>query len=687
MQNDSKQIYDLNINYVTLGGMIRRRARDSKAHWNKEYDLDKIRSENKKLYTTEYVKKWLLDERYQEIFADNRLFVATRTLVSFINSRISEPEVIPGDGKDLSLQFSRDFEKVLLEEADDVNALAKVKLGCQDLLTGQRAGILKWVYNPKKKSLELQHLDPSSVIVGKRAKLHEELDFIQEHQKRTIGELLAQFPDKKDTIFKLFTIQKGVPSQLEREVDIDETWIFITDDNGDDKLGVAWSYQNTVFGAMADPCWNPNDKNVLDYPTMPYVFINFLNDGSGYIDHTSFIEQAQYSQKNYDKRGMTIEENLAYAGTGVPVFSKNAVKTETAAKIRFSPTQRLVLDVDDVRTGFTTWNGGNLPSGIFEDKIDLRDNVNNIYGTNSLVNGQEANSKTLGQDVLLRDQAQGRQQELVDCVEVAMARLYQLEAQFIYRYFDEEKYYNFLGENGQFEQVVLTQSKVRDNLGVRIRVKAGTSLPIDRAQKRQVAIELMKAKRIGTLRLYKELGIEKPDEAYHEFLQENLLPFAEMQKAETSTDSREAEQDLAVVIGGKVPEEREDIDQDYQNYLNEFLLTNKYHQLPEKSQARVSQFVAEVIAQAQRKALKMQTQQDVQDPNKMMPPVRAKLSMSGKDLQPDVIAQVVENMGYQPSVMTQAELAAGLVTPPSERMQMKPLNPKMSDTSAGGGSQ
>lgn len=676
MEYDSQQIYDLKVNYITLGGMIKRRASASQAHWNKEYDLEKVRKDNKELYTTEYVKKWLIDERYQEIFADNRLFVATRTLVSFISSRISEPEVIPADGKDLSLQFSRDYEKILLEEADEVNALAKVKLAVQDILSGQRVGVLKWVYNPKKKRLELHHLDPASVIIGKKAKLHEEPDFVQEKQKRSIGDLISLFPDKKDTIFRLFDIQKGVPSQLEREVDITENWIWLTDDNGEEKLGVAWGYQNTVFGAMSDPCWNPDGENLLDNPTVPYIFLNFLNDGSGYIDQTSFIEQAKYSQKNYDKRGMTIEENAAYAGTGVPVFGKGAITDETAARVRFSPTQRIMLDIEDVGKGFTTWKGGDMPAYVIEDKMDLRANVDNIYGTNSLVNGQEASSKTAAQDVMLRDQAQGRQQELVDCVEVGMARFYELEGQFIYRYFDEEKYYNFLGENGQFESIVLTQAKVRDNLGIRIRIKAGTSLPIDRAQKRQVAIQLMTAKRIGTLRLYKELGLEKPEDAYHEYLQENLLPFASMNEAEKSADSREAEADLAVVIGGKVPEEREDIDQDYITYLNEYLMTNKYHQLPQAAQARVSQFVAEVIAQAQRKALKLQTQGEVpQDPSKQMPPVRAKLSLSGKDLQPDVLAQVVEAIGYQPSVLTQAEMAAGIINPPSERMNMTPLNP------------
>lgn len=685
MEYDSKTILDLNVSPTTLAGMIKRRANDSQAHWNKLYDLDSIRERNNKLYTTEYIKKWIIDERYQELFADNRMFVAVRQVLSFVNSRVAEPEVIPSDGKDLSLLFANDFEQVLFQEADDVNSLAKVKLAVQDLLSGQRVGILKWVYNTKKGKLELAYIEPKSTIIGKKSKLYDELDFLQEKQTKTVGDLIKMFPDMRSTIFQLFGIQKGVPSQLEREVDITENWMFVTDANGEDKLSVSWQYQNTNFGAMVDPCWDPSGQNMIDEPMMPYIFFNFLNDGKGYIDQTSLIEQAQYSQMNYDKRSMTIEENAAYAGTGVPVFASGSIKEETLSQVRFSPTQRILLDSDDVNKGFTTWNSGQLPAYVFEDKVDLRNNVDNIFGVNNLTNGQETNNPTAQQDIMLRDQAEGRQQELVDAVEVSMARFYQLEAQFIYRYVagDTDKLYNFLGDDGQFESVMISNQKLRENFGIRINVKSGTSIPIDRAQRRAMVIALMKMDRFPTLAAYKELGVEKPDETYHQFLQEKLLPFSQLDSTSKSIESREAEQDLAIVIGGQVPEEREDIDDDYMEYLNEYLLTNKYHQLPADAQQRVSMFIADVIAQAQRKQLMLSTQQQIVKPQNSMPPIRPKISITGRDVQPDVLAQIVEASGYQPSALTPLEMAAGLVVPPQERMDMKTLNPAQQASQTG----
>jgi hypothetical protein len=47
-------------------------------------------------------------------------------------------------GNALNMQFAQDFEKILVEEADKQYGLDKVKLAFQDLLKGQRVGILKW---------------------------------------------------------------------------------------------------------------------------------------------------------------------------------------------------------------------------------------------------------------------------------------------------------------------------------------------------------------------------------------------------------------------------------------------------------------------------------------------------------------------------------------------------------------
>lgn len=674
---DTPLVFDLTLNDTTLAGMVKRRASEAKGKWEELYNLETVRKNNKNLADGKAASSKSRDERYQDIYSDNIIFKAKRTLLSFVAGRVTQPEVTPHDYTSLAYQFAKDFEKVLYQVADSAGAKAKIKLAYNDLFDGQRVGILKWTYNPAKKKLELIHCKPGSVIIGSRSGWLEEPDFVQHTQKRTVAKLLQQFPDKKDVINRLYGIDKGVPSQLEVEKEITENWMFVEDENTV-KLGVIFMAGDTLLGKMSDPNWVDGGENFIDEHMMPFIFFNHINDGTGWIDNTSFIEQAQFNQKQYDKRGETIAENAQYAGVGVPVFAGGAIKEETAAKVKFNPTQRIVLDADatNVTQAFTTWKADQLQAFVFEDKTKLETSIYDTFGTNLVQSGADTKTNTLGEAVLMRNQAEGRQQELIDGNDLAMDRLYLLEAQLIYRYYDEPQYFNILGDDGGFEQLVVSQKKIADNLKAKIGIKSGTNMPIDRSQKIAIAVQLMNAKQIGTLRLYKELGIEDPEQAYDEFMRQSLLPFADMSDADKQHDSREAQEDLDLVIGGKPPIEREDIDDDYIQFLTDYLLKQSYEMLPAAAQVRVSQFVAEVIAQAQRKSIKQQTQQPIApNPDSQMPPVRAKLSLSGKDLQPDVLAQAVQNLGMQPSALTPLEMQAGIMSPPMERVNQSALDP------------
>jgi hypothetical protein len=670
---DTPLVFDLTLNDTTLAGMVKRRAVEAEGQWEKLYKLKTIRENNKKLADGRAAALKYRDERYQDIYSDNIIFKAKRTLLAFVAGRITQPEVTPHDYTSLAYQFAQDFEKVLYQVADGANAKPKIKLAYNDLFDGQRVGILKWVYNPDKKKLELVHCNPSDVIIGSRSGWLEEPDFVQHKQKRTVAKLLQQFPDKKAEIYKLYGIDKGVPSQLEAEKDITENWIFV-EDNKTTKLAVIFMAQDVLLGKMSDPNWLEDGENFIDEHMVPFIFFNHTNDGKGWIDNTSFLEQAMYNQQQYDKRGEVISENANYAGIGVPVFGKGAIKEEAAAQVQFNPTQRIMLDVEDAGKGFTTWQAGQLQQFVFEDKTKLETSVYDTFGTNLVQSGADTNTNTLGEAVLMRNQAEGRQQELIDGNDAAMDRLYKIEAQMLYRYADEPLYFNTLGEDGRFEQLVISQKKIADNLKAKIGVKSGTNVPIDRAQRIAVAIQLMNAKRISTKRLYKELGIEDPEQAYKEYLSETLMPFADMNKADKEHDSREAQEDLDLVIGGRPPIQREDIDDDYIGYLTDYLLKQSYEMLPALTQQRVTQFVAGIIAQAQRKSIKQQTQQPVApNPDTQIPPVRP-TSFAGLDrLEPDVKAQVIQSMGYQPSALTPLEMQAGFVTAPSEKINEAPI--------------
>lgn len=604
-------IYFTEIDDAMFLNAIKRRREEAEGHWNEKENLKEVREENIRQYLGKYVEQQMVDERYQDIYNDNRQFTSIRTILPFLTARITAAEVTPANDKDLSLQFAEDFENILQRHTDKQMGRGKIRLAVQDVLKGQRVGILGWHYDALLNEVVLEYIDPKTVTIGKRSKQFEEPDYFGRDVEKTVYDLCRMFPDKDAEIKKLFGIQKGVPSQLDKVYKVKEEWMWL--DLGDRKeLVVGWSWQNYLFGKIKDPNWNSEGRNVTEAQMIPFVFFNFLGDGSGYIDETSFIEQAKYLQRNYNKRGQTIAENAKYGGTGVPIFAKGTISQKDVAKIRFSPIQRVLLNTTDMKKAFTVWQSTPLPNYIVEDKMDLRESIDNIWASNAVLRGQQTDNKTLGQDVLNRDQAEGRLTDPIDCIDDSMTRLYLILAQMMYRYFDEKKYFNYMGDDGRFVSLVVSQADIAKNLGIQINVRAGTSLPIDRAQKRASIMELLKLNKVSTLVAYKELNLfEDPEAAYKQFMLEQVDPTTALSDVEKQVFDREANQDLQMVIGGKQPEEREDISNEYAAYLNEWLLTDKYmllQQAKPEAAARVSTFVDGIIAKAQRKADKMTMQ-------------------------------------------------------------------------------
>lgn len=616
--DEQDSVFNLNeIDDITFSSIVEKRFNESDSHWNSNNKNDQnrrlkeIRQDNKKIYLSQYIEEQLIDDRYEEVFNDNRQFVAVRTMVPFVTGQITAPEVTPANKDDLSKLFANDFESVLQQHAEKQFGKYKVRLAVQDLLVGTRVGILKWRYDGDKETIVLEHTAPESITIGRRSNLFEEPDYIRQVVKKTPGDLIRQFPTQKEKILELFGVVDSPETLDEKQYKIDEDWIWLNIDNKL-VLAVGWSYQKYVFGKIKDPNFNENGKNITEHSMMPYVFFNLLNDGSGYIDQTSYAEQAKYSQKQYNKRGQVIAESARYGGTGVPIFAKSAITQKDAAKVHFSPVQRVLLDTADVNKSFTTWQQGNLPNYIVEDKAELKAAVDDTYGVNSISRGQQSDNKTATQDVLLRNQGEGRMVDLLDMIEVSMTRFYLLEAQLMYRYFTDTKYYDYVGDDGEFISIAISQKDIAKNIGLQINVKAGTSLPLDRAQKRATLMELMQSNKIGTLTLYRELGLfDDPEKAFKEYVEEQVNAMQLVQDSQNDDFDRDANEDLQIVLGGKMPKERDDISPEYVNFLNEWLLTDKYKLLQEKSPkkaALVSDWVDSVIEKGQRKATKMSLQ-------------------------------------------------------------------------------
>lgn len=600
---------DLKLPPSSVAEILRLKVSRAEAKWSKTpYNLDKIRPDNYDLYTSEYLHKMPRDLDAGEPFLDNRLFVAVRTLTPFLINRLSTPEVTPAKGTDLAATFAKDFERVMQKLAKKQNAKEKVRLAIQDLLMGQRKGVLKFKWDDKAKKIRIIHCKPDSILIDADTDQYTEPQMFRERVRMTVRDAFDTFPEQLKAMKTAWSITNETPAVMEQVKELYEYSVFLTDVNGDSKLAIVHMYQDVVLGAMVDPLYDETEENnIIEEPMHSYVVFNFLTDGTGHEDDTSFIEQAKYSQKNYDKQGQTIIDDFQFGGSGVPVVAKGAIEDDDLAELRFAPNQRLSLDTEDVTKAFMTWSKPHLDNAIIEDKQAHQDNIKNTFGAPDIFSGQDSSAKTLGENVIIRDQAEGRAQDQIDQIDAGMRRFWLLYAQFMCRYMTEDQMYKFV-DNGEFAEVVMSSAKIRENAGLEIDVEEGSSLPIDRSQKRAVLMKLLEMNKVGTLQAYKELGpFDDPEKAFKQYLQEQTDPAALLADVDKSVFDRKAEEDLQAVIGGEVPDEREDVDQEYLLHLQEWQTTNKYDQLKPAQQAAVNAFIEMVANKAELKAAKLQS--------------------------------------------------------------------------------
>lgn len=582
---------------------MERMVNASKTFWGgKGYNLEKTTKNNEAIYWGDNIAE-RDEDTIDNVASDNRIFSSVRTIVPYVTSRITEPEVYPSSRSSSAKRFAEDIEKALHIHAGNESVRDKLKFALEDAII-RRRGYLKPRYDAVTKNFcSVEYVECESVIVDHKAKPYQEPRFIRHLLDKSVEDLVAMFPDKEKDIYTAFSLPpQPSPEQLEQEHQINEDWIFVAGKDGLD-LVVSWSYNKVPFGTVLDPNWNYGGENFLRHHMMPFVFVNVLSDGRHFVDRTSFIEQAKYLQGTVNERQEQISKNAGVGSIGMPVVASDALADDQAENLVFDPETVLILDTGEsgsLRDKFDVWKAGTLPTFVYEDKIDARNSIDNAFGTPNVFRGEQSKNNTLGQDVLVRDQAFGRQQEIVDAIDSAMARLYPLMAQFLLVYGEEVEMFEFNGEDSEFDYVMINTAEL--DTKIKIRVKSGTSMPIDRAQRRATADKAAQSNMIDPL-TYWEIMDEANAHKYAKRVADfTANPQGYMQDEDSDTFNRDAFVDIQKIKQGQQPEFREDLPKDYFDYLNQYVLSGDLENplVPAEVRTAISSFIDTQLARGQK---------------------------------------------------------------------------------------
>lgn len=608
-----------------LARAIGNRLSQSEAFWNRELGLDKTREEAEKYWLGNYYDESKLYD-FQVPYKDNRIFVSIESVIPLALSKPPQPVVTEAYDTDASRELAHNIEKWLLGKYEDLYLKNQLMLIARHLLIGYRLGVMKYRWDDSIGQLQedgtrfgdiaVDVKRPQRVVLDAGAQDIDNIPLVGEYLTASLDELCAMYPNKKDEIFKRAGVKAGTPAQLNKRLGYVEVWFDHYNKGAKETQSiVVHKFNDLVLDEMKNPHWNYEETkmdetgqmvptNFFDKPKKPYVFFNFLNIGRYVIDDTSLTDQAKLLQQVLDKRGRQIVENADQANSGM-ILNGDMVKATEVAKLLGDPGEKLVVQ-GDVRMAAARLPINLLPEYVMQDKIDARNEIDNIYSTHGALRGEVTNSKTLGQDVLSQRGDASRIQTLATSIEDGADRLYKGMVQMAKVFYDIPQLQRFTSPEGGASFTQFGQNQVEP--GIKVRVKTGSVLPDDPVAKFQETKEF--APLLDPLSIAEGLNKDNPKEFAKRMLYYRIFPdkyMSEFLQADPSSGGIDpsAQQDIDLLNSGKEVPPQQNPTKEHLATHQAFFDSPQFKQLPpEIQQLHQAHMLAEV--EAAKQALGMQ---------------------------------------------------------------------------------
>lgn len=480
------------------------RVTQAEAYWNKNLALDTIREKVDKYYLNTYYSQDDLFN-FQIAYKDNRLFTAVETLVALVVSRPPQPLAMQAYNTEASYELAQQLQKALLCKYEDLYLKGKFQMIARHILMGYRIGVMKYRWDENIGAIQddgtrfgdvaVDVIRPHRIVLDAGAQDKTDIPLIAEYRSDSIDDLVERYPDKKDDIFKEFGMKKPTSTKVGfMEIH------FTTHDKTTGKRteAITWKYKNVILDSTKSPYWNYEEEytddtgktrqsNFLERPTKPYVIFNFLNLGKWVIDDTSLMDQAIPQQEIVNKIGRQILENAEQANTGT-IWNSKFIKQDEVAKLIGDPGER-VMSNGNVTEAAMRLPYNQLAPYVINEKVDARNEIDNIFSTHGAIRGESTDSKTLGQDVLSQRGDSARIAILATAMEDGADQLYKGLTQMFKVFYDVPQLFRYDGGDGQTNFFSYGRDQIEDGLG--IRVKSGSVLPEDPVAQKQETIQTM----------------------------------------------------------------------------------------------------------------------------------------------------------------------------------------------------
>jgi len=594
---------DIDIPDIDIIRNLNMRIQDSQAYWDsaKGFDLTARRNKNVRYHLGHQVDTNNL-YRYQTPYIENELFVGLESILAYTTAQQAQPEIYPAQDTDRSKIFAQDLEKALMSHSQKFDLMALVEVAVRNLMLKQ-IGVIKLSYNPdygKNGEVIPTAPDPAHIIFDKNAVKGENPEFICHVLKMSASEVCGRWPKKKKEIMDALGIKREGYKNMEQEVAISEVWLTYYDKNYKPQEGLVYYFGKVVLEKNKNPNWIYSDanRNFLDTPLKPFILLNFINDGSHVIDNTTPFEQALGMQDVLNKRGRQIMENADRANGTLVISTDSGLTKDDAQNLTGDPNQKLLIKTAGQRTSDMIYQvpPHDLPNYVINDKMDARTTIHAILGTPSDFTGADNDGKgeeTLGQSMLKKNQASGRQDAIVRAIDRFMDKYFNYLTHMMAVHYDEKHFFVFNGGDGEFDYITISRDLFED--GIAVYVKAGTTLPFDKGRQEAVSLKLADMGVISPLDLYKDLHMDRIQQRYDNWYKYKTTPEELARDAQENNDQSDAFVAYTDIMNGKDAPEKLDPNLDYILSLRKLMVSDEFLKADKKKQSAFIKFVDKCI--------------------------------------------------------------------------------------------
>lgn len=483
--------------YQSYEGDIKKKQDESERYWlGKQFYKAEVSGEERPL-------------------VDNLIFESLETFLPEANKTNPEP-VVTADNTPEGIALSKDVKTMLVAEADRQTLRLKLKKMTR-FWSLYFLGVAKISWDVAEDNIDTPILRPQKLILDKNGWIDDageyHGEYIGERKEVSAARLIEIFSSKKDFI------EKMVEGKMGTKVTYIEWWtdtelFFTLKDQVLEKIkNPHWNYeqqQKTVDDFGVEQMSTVPGRNHFKTPKKPYVFLSVFSLGKQPHDETSLIHQNLANQDMVNKKMRQIDKNTDNMNNGIVLSGDSFTKEQAAqASDALSQGDGLWVPTGDIARAYRRDQAPGLPSDVFNQLADLRNELRNIFGVRgSSAEGVSSEQTVRGKIIIGQKDSSRIGGGVTEYIEQVADSIFNWWVQMMMVYYTEKHEAAVLGSAKAQEMVSLQGSDFDRRLSVS--VKEGSLIPKDALTERNEAVDLWAAGAIDPIELFTKLDFPDP---------------------------------------------------------------------------------------------------------------------------------------------------------------------------------